>query len=358
MEFDLAGLREVRSADEFVRAMERVCDTALTPDFWTITLPNELATSAPRSPSLFAYYAALVLLEARALFSAQRVTDLLDPSVHAQRAAVERHHLFPKAYLRKLGITETRDTNQIANYAPLEWGDNAEASDKNPAEYLPGLVARFGSKERARMYYWHALPDGWEEMQYSQFLGERRDLMAKVIADAYQQLSGEARAGHPQAADLVVAEVVRAGESTTVEFKATLRKNLHTGQHDPRIELSWVKTVAAFLNSQGGRLIVGVMDEGTPIGLGEDGFQNEDRVALHVVNVLKERIGAPHMMYVHPRFDDNEGKRVCIVECQPARSPAFVKDTAIERFYIRSGPSTAELTGRQVMDYVQQRFGS
>jgi hypothetical protein len=76
-----------------------------------VALPNDLAASSSRSPSLFAYYAALVLLDARAFLSKARVTDLLDPALKGQRSAIERHHLFPKGYLATLGITSTRDTS-------------------------------------------------------------------------------------------------------------------------------------------------------------------------------------------------------------------------------------------------------
>ena len=82
LEFDLARLRGVATAEGFVATLDQVCDSVLTSDFWTITLPNDLATSSGRSPSMFAYFAALVLDEARALFSDQKVETLLDPSVH------------------------------------------------------------------------------------------------------------------------------------------------------------------------------------------------------------------------------------------------------------------------------------
>jgi hypothetical protein len=104
---------------------------SITPDYWSVVLPGELATSSPRSPSLFAYHAALNLLDARVLFSAQKVAELLDPATNAHRNALERHHLFPKEHLRTLKITDTRDTNQIATYALVEWGDNAEISEEN-----------------------------------------------------------------------------------------------------------------------------------------------------------------------------------------------------------------------------------
>src|SRR5690606_33916141 len=102
--------------------------------FWNITLPNDLATSSSRSPSMFAYFAALNLLNARVLFSKNSVAALLDPAAQGARAAIERHHLFPRSYLHRLGYTSTRDTNQIANYALVEWGDNTSISDQSPAE--------------------------------------------------------------------------------------------------------------------------------------------------------------------------------------------------------------------------------
>ena len=117
MEFDLARLRNVDTGDGFLRTLSQICDITLTNDYWAVSLPNDLATSSPRNPSLFAYHAAQVLLDARALFSKLKVADLLDPAMQANRAAVERHHLFPKAYLAKQGIAAIRDTNQISNYA-------------------------------------------------------------------------------------------------------------------------------------------------------------------------------------------------------------------------------------------------
>ncbi len=357
LEFDLAGLREVKTSGEFVQVLERICDTALPSDFWSVTLPNELATSAPRSPSLFAYYAALVLLDATVLFSKQRVTDLLDPSVHSPRAAVERHHLFPKNYLRRLGLTEPRDTNQIANYALVEWGDNAAISDKSPADYLPTLEKRVSAQEHARMYYWHALTDGWERMTYANFLVARRELMAKVIADAYARLSGTA-AGEPvESSTLPLGQVIGSGETNTVEFKSTLRTNLHTNQPDQRMEIGCLRTIAGFLNSKGGTLIVGAADDGTPVGIEEDGFSSEDKMALHLVSLVKERLGPTNMMYIHLRFDDYNETRVLVVECLPAKAPAFLRDGSTERFVVRTGPSTTELTASQTQQYIKQRFG-
>lgn len=189
MEQDLTRLRDIRNEGEFMSHFDRIISDTLSKDYWAIALPNELATSSANSPSLFAYYAALNLLDAKVLFSKMKVSELLDPATQAKRSAIERHHLFPKAHLKKIGITEHRDTNQIANYALVEWPDNAAISDSAPAKYYYPLYAeRFSPEEMDLMCYWHALPPGWENMEYHEFLDVRRKLIAKVIRNGFEKL--------------------------------------------------------------------------------------------------------------------------------------------------------------------------
>ena len=191
MEADLARLRPVRDAVGFVETLDRLIANELTEDFWTITLPNNLATSAGQGPSLYGYYAALNLLDARVLFSKLKVSELLDPASRGKRAAVERHHLFPKNYLRRIGIEGTYNTNQIANFALVEWPDNANISDTPPSGYFPTYARRLTPQELTQMRYWHGLPQGWENLPYDQFLEVRRKHIASVVKDAFLRLSAQ-----------------------------------------------------------------------------------------------------------------------------------------------------------------------
>lgn len=189
MEADLARLRDASNTGGFAAVLDRVVDDTLTEDYWNITLPNDLATSTARSPALFAYYAALNLLDARALFSNLKVSELLDPTLKAKKSSVERHHLFAKGYLKTIGMENRRDTNQIANFALVEWRDNIDILDSPPVDYVPKYTARFSSEELAEMYRWHALPEGWEQMDYKVFLEERRKRMADVVREGYRKLA-------------------------------------------------------------------------------------------------------------------------------------------------------------------------
>ena len=188
MESDLARIRGVEEGGEFVKVLEEIITSQLTEDFWKTTLPLDLATSSPTSPSLYAYYAAQYVLGVNGLFSKLLVSDLLQEGLRSKKSALERHHLFPKAWLKKNGVEDQTQQNQIANYALVEWSDNIEISDKHPSEYLPHYVKRFSDEEVQAMYWNHALPQGWENMHYHDFLVDRRRRIADVIKEAYAKI--------------------------------------------------------------------------------------------------------------------------------------------------------------------------
>jgi hypothetical protein len=191
VESDLARLRGLTTAEEFTATLDQIVDDTLTADFWQIGLPNALATSAARSPSLYAYYAALNLLDARVLLSRMKVQQLFDPALKAKKTALERHHLFPRAFLKKLGVESLKDVNQIANFALLEWPKNIAISEENPAVYWPAYSQGYGSAELELMHFWHALPKDWHNMAYEDFLVARRYLLAEVVRAGFQRLREE-----------------------------------------------------------------------------------------------------------------------------------------------------------------------
>jgi hypothetical protein len=188
MEQDLNRFRDVKSKEGFTSLLDQIISNTLTDDFWNITLPTSLATSASRGPSLFAYYASLVNLNANVLFSHLSVADLLNPAMRAKKAAIERHHLFPKGYLQKLGIADVHDANQIANFALVEWSDNIDISDMSPKEYFKDFYVRYSEEGWKPQRFLHALPQGWEQMNYPDFLTSRRKMLAQVIREGYEKL--------------------------------------------------------------------------------------------------------------------------------------------------------------------------
>ncbi|MEU4823020.1 DUF262 domain-containing protein [Actinomadura sp. NPDC023710] len=175
-------------ADGFCAVLDRVIDSTLTNDFWGIRLPNELATSASRSPSLSAYLAALNIHDAPLLLSRTSVRTVLDPAT-TSRDGMRRSHLFPRTHLRDKFQVTTQLSNRIANMTLVEWTGASSADD--PAVYWPLEVRASGVTEDdlRRHRYLHALPEGWEEMGYHDYLRARQEGMAAVIRDAFGLLS-------------------------------------------------------------------------------------------------------------------------------------------------------------------------
>ena len=179
------------SPEAFTNEVERVIGTFMTDDFWSIRLPDDFITSSTSaSPAYQAYLAALNILDADLFALNGKIRDWMDPS-SATIKDVEGHHLFPRAHLRSLEITEIKRVNQVANIAPTDWPTNNLISDRPPSEYWPELVEdrRLKGEALRRQVYWHALPENWESLPYEEFLESRRRQMALVVRDGFCQLS-------------------------------------------------------------------------------------------------------------------------------------------------------------------------
>lgn len=361
LESDLRKIETAKTPDQFINLLNNIIDTQLTNDFWSVTLPDRLDSSAAWSPYLFGYFAALNLLEAKALFSKMKISELLSPGVNQTRSPVERHHLFPKAYLSKLGITGSTRRNQIANFAFIEWGDNMDIADSPPSEYFTEFFARLSQREQQKAEFWHALPSGWHEMEYDKFLAERRSLLAKVVQAGFGRLSTEVEIMDEDVGPATVEKLLREMETYHVEFKATARYSLKPEIPEKVINEGVIKTVAAFMNSGGGTLGIGITDDGDILGLQPDlDFKNQDIDAYQ--NWLSTLFitslgGAPVSKYVNIRFETVNDKLVCLVDVKKSSTPIYA-DTVKGKglFYVRTVNTTRMLNPPEIPNYTNDHF--
>jgi hypothetical protein len=197
-EQDLARVARLGAddADGFVRALDDAMGETITGDYWTHSLVSALTTQKARAPTALAFRAAQVVLGTRALFSDQLLQNLFNPPAQGGRAASEAHHLFPVAWLYTRGIRDRRRVNQVANLADVGWHDNNVIGGRGPDEYVPRLRRKLSIDDDrwGRLCAGHALPLGWETMEYEEFLRERRRRMADIIRVAFRQLGGEPNA--------------------------------------------------------------------------------------------------------------------------------------------------------------------
>jgi len=164
--------------------------------------------------------------------------------------------------------------------------------------------------------------------------------------------------GHSQDSEEALLQTIAQGENAGLEFKSTLRWNLKTDKPGKEIELACMKTIVAFLNSEGGTLMVGVEDDGNILGIEADNFSNEDKFFLHFNNLIKQHIGLEHSKYIRFSIKRIQSYSVLVVDCQKSNKPVFLKDKEDEDFYVRVGPGTRKLSTREVLKSLHsQRWG-
>jgi very-short-patch-repair endonuclease len=162
-----------------------------------------------------------------------------------------------------------------------------------------------------------------------------------------------------------VEKLVAEGEHEQLEFKQTLRWDVEQKQHNKALEEVAIKTIAAFANGNGGTLIIGVSDTGGIVGLEAD-FQctggNRDKFELHLTNLITHYFGQVFAARkIKVTFPVVRETQICRIEVRRATRPLFVtisdkKGRPAERFFVRSGNSSRELSASEVAEYVKERF--
>ncbi len=187
----LNSIKNLNTVEDYKNFVFSRINERLTNDFFKITLVGSegLAVSGRGNNAWNAYVAALNILGAKVLFSKSNLlaSKMFEPGTDGNRSSLEKHHLFPKAFLKKQGYPDSQ-INQMANYAFIDWKDNMEILDGDPAIYYPIVCAGRSKEEILAMEAENALPRGWENMSYEDFLKERRKLMAEKIEQAFNVL--------------------------------------------------------------------------------------------------------------------------------------------------------------------------
>lgn len=219
-------------------------------------------------------------------------------------------------------------------------------------------AARANTRENVRLTFDQKVEQVIQEIVDSNFDLYKRitddrtfgELVKNFLFDQYLR-------SHRNAEDLI-----KQGESKTLEFKSTLRWNLKENRQDDKaVTYAVLKTIAAFLNTEGGDLLIGVADDGTIIGVELDQFDNDDKFMRHLTQIVRNGLGDRAGTCIDPKSQDVQGKTVCVVSCQRSPEPVFLKwkdteDKPEGDFYVRSGPGTVKLSADSAKEYIRTRF--
>ena len=219
-------------------------------------------------------------------------------------------------------------------------------------------AARVNTRENVRLTFDHKVESVIQEIVDTNFDLYKRITDDRGFGDALKNfLFDQYLRGHRNAAELITQ-----GESKTLEFKSTLRWNLKEDRKDDKaVTHAVLKTIAAFLNTDGGDLLIGVADDGSVVGIERDQLENDDKFMLHLAQVVRNGLGDRASTCIDPKTQVVQDKTVCVVSCQRSPEPVFLKWKGIEKsaegdFFVRSGPSTVPLPPDSVNEFIRTRF--
>lgn len=152
-------------------------------------------------------------------------------------------------------------------------------------------------------------------------------------------------------------------ESQYVEFKASARWDIAKTHVNKELERVIAKTIAGFMNAEGGTLLIGVNDDGIPVGLEHDyktlKKRNADGYELFLIGLISRYLGKEYCRNVEISFfnpDKFPDKEVCIIRVEPSDTPIFIEQLD-QALFVRTGNNTQKLNTREAIDYIKTRFG-
>ncbi len=188
VERQLADLRSVHTAKDFIAFLDNTVRQTMNDTYFSTELVKDLTSSAANSPLWFGYVAAINVLGTPMLFSNTPQTMYWVVGADGDKKSIDKHHIFPKHYLETINIKDDRDRNQLANFTYLDYNTNIDISDDSPAFYVGKFKAKYGEDGYTKHLRNNAIPIGFENMNYFDFLENRRKLMADIIKKAYLKL--------------------------------------------------------------------------------------------------------------------------------------------------------------------------
>jgi type I restriction enzyme R subunit len=221
-------------------------------------------------------------------------------------------------------------------------------------------AARVNTRENVRLAFDQKVEQVIQEIVDSNFDLYKRITDDRAFGDVLKNfLFDQYLRGHRNAEELI-----KRGESKTLEFKSTLRWSLKENQQDDKLVTHAVlKTIAAFLNTEGGDLLIGVGDDGNIVGIEHDQLETDDKFMRHLTQVVRNGLGDRASTCIDPKTQVVDGKTVCVVSCQRSPEPVFLKWKGVDTtpsgdFFVRSGPGTVKLPIDSAQQYITTRFGS
>ena len=274
--------------------------------------------------------------------------------------SIHSHHIFPQDVLYKNGYIsdnhiDQKKVNEIANRAFITRDTNYQISNKPPIDYLSAITDKYPDILKK-----HLIPEEkslWTVENYERFLEVRRGLIAARINEFLQMLKSSAKSEADSVVSVDWLELIEKGENNFIEFKSSIRWDYKQSVVNKELEHVIAKTISAFMNTEGGKLIIGVDDDGNILGLDNDfktlgNKQNIDGFLLQIDSIVNSYLGKEFHEYINVVIENISGRDICIIDISDSSQPVFVQNQGKDEFFIRASASSQPLSMREATDYI------
>lgn len=283
-----------------------------------------------------------------------------------EKYQLENDHIFPSAILKKQGYSRDNRikyqmAQELTNRAILTQAANRKKSDNSAEEYLSSIKEMSPNALQKQ-----CIPEEenlWKLDNFEEFLNERRATLAKEFNIFLNDL---ASIDDESIGEVTTEELIQQGENEEIEFKQSLRWGSTNKADIKKAQFIIMKTIAGFANANGGgTLFIGVTDSGEPVGLESDYDSlngDKDEFELHLGQLVDATFGkvfrANNINIKFPVINDNE---ICQIDIKTNKTAIVLHDLnkngqKIEKYYLRSGNSTQELSMAEASEYIESQF--
>lgn len=267
---------------------------------------------------------------------------------------VHSHHIFPTSYLYANGYDtdnhlHRKIVNEIANRAYLTAETNQSISNKAPEVYLPEIEERYPGALAKQFIPMQ--PELWKAHRFPEFLEARRLL----IATKYNEYLLSLISKPVKVKDKPIVEIIELGESNTLEFKSTLQWDMVQNRKNKGLRKSVLKTIAAFLNSEGGSLLIGVEDNLRICGITNDLNLTEnstDKFMNLLSTLISDLIGVEYADLIKICIETVEEVQVCRVDVDRSLIPAYLSFEGLKEFFVRMSNTSRSLDPEETVKYI------
>ncbi|MDO9399583.1 MAG: DUF262 domain-containing protein [bacterium] len=266
------------------------------------------------------------------------------------------HHFFPKAYLKKNNIG---NENSLVNITLVSADLNKrKIKAKAPSIYIQEFLDE--NEELLTTLKSHLIEDfsgfGISSDDYLVFLEKRANII-------FYELKARIELKHKEhKKEDEVRELIINGENEKLEIKSTLRFDIREGKINSKLEYIIAKTISAFMNSEGGTLIIGVDDDGNILGIEKDlqtlSKKNIDGFELHFRQMIKKYLGEHFEKYIKVAFPKVDDKEICLVQVSKSGKPVFALFEGNESFFVRNGNASIPKNRQEQSEYEKIHWNS